>query len=107
MDRRTSIDLAAAFVVTGAPSLGWRVRAFRRSRTSLSAYVTLERDGVEVVVRLSDHRSNLSTWDRARGAGFFQVLHRNLSKLAHLPAYLAARYSMLSVSRSRGEPLPP
>lgn len=92
MDRLTAIDLATAFVQTGAPSVGWRVLHSKRSKSSLSSYVTLERDGVEVVVRISDHRSNQSTWDRVRGAGFFQVVHRNLSKLMQLPTYLAEHY---------------
>ena len=91
MDRATKIDLISAFVAGAAPSIGWSVRAVRRSRSSLSRYVELEApDGCCVVVRVSDHRAHRPVWDRRAGNGFFSVVLGNVAKLAELPAFLGA-----------------
>ena len=91
MDRVTRIDLISAFVAGAAPSIGWRVRCVRRSRSTVSRYLELEApDGSYVIVRVSDHRAARSSWDRRAGVALFSVVLGNVSKLAELPAFLAA-----------------
>ena len=73
MERRTRVEMFAAFVLVEARRFGWTLEEFKCAKRSLSRYIVLSRPGGRKrCVRVSDHGAKWRKCDQAFSLSIFR-----------------------------------